>query len=135
MTDVADDTLVTTLVTDRLYRLGGLARLDGSISWVPREATGFEPINCYLLKSDSSALLVDTGVEAHQDIVLEQLAACLAPDVELQVMLTRLEPDCIGNLGAIAERYEVTRVYGGGVSNPFDFFDDVNSAEMIRSGS
>lgn len=120
------------LVQDKLYRLGGAVELDGRISWIPHDREGFEPINCYLIKDGSHALLVDTGVAAHRDLVVQQLKELIGDQTPLSIFLTRFEPDCLSNLAEIVEKFPVEHVYGGGVSNPFDFFDDLSTDEQLR---
>lgn len=123
---------IVEIVPGRLYRLGDNVEVDGRISWVSLGANGFEPINSYLLLEDHAALLVDTGVACHEERIVQQLRRLLPRDAALSVFLTRLESDCLGNLGAISTNVPVSRVYAGGVSNPFDYFEDINSAEMMR---
>lgn len=106
--------------------------MDGRISWIPHGREGFEPINCYLIKDGSHALLVDTGVAAHRDLVVQQLKELIGDRTPLSIFLTRFEPDCLTNLAAIVENFPVEHVYGGGVSNPFDFFDDLSTDEQLR---
>ncbi len=110
------------LVEGRLYRLGGTAPRDGSISWAPADGSA-EPINCYLLLEGDRAMLVDTGVAAHEEEIMRQLEKVMPLDCRLSIFLTRAELDCLGNLAAIAREFPVDNVLTGGVVNPFDAFD------------
>lgn len=124
--------LAATGLAHELFRLGGTVRLDGRLSWAPADAKGFEPINAYLLRDGPTALLIDAGVAVHRQQIIDQLRTLLDPGTRLSVLLTRFEPDCLINLGAIKDTFRVERVYGGGVSNPFDFFDDVSTDAQVR---
>jgi flavorubredoxin len=114
---------IVELVPGRLYRLGGSVPASPRISWLPAGRTGYEPINAYLLREGSSAVLVDSGVRAHGDVLLSQLATLLEPGSELSLFFTRNELDCIGNIDRLADAYEVGSIYAGGRANPFESFD------------
>lgn len=116
-----------------LFRLGGRELRDGRISWAPADGA-YEPINCYLLLEGRRGLLIDTGVAAHEEVILEQLASLLPNDCQLSIFLTRAELDCMGNLSAIADCFPLDCVYTGGVVNPFDTFDHATSLvqETVR---
>lgn len=111
--------------------------IDGRISWLPASATGHESINAYLLREEDHALLVDTGVAYHRELVLAQLHELLPKGSALRVFLTRAEADCLTNLDAIMGEFDLAEVYAGGVLNPFDFFDEildeVSRDELVRS--
>ena len=44
--------------------------------------------------------------------------------------MTRREPDAIGNLPGIVSRFDLEAVYCGGVINPLDFFERVDTVSM-----
>jgi flavorubredoxin len=121
------------LVPNKLYGLGGLAPIESGFSWLPKGVTGYEPVNAFLLLEDDGALLVDTGVPAHKEIVKAQLEELIGSERELQVFLTRFEPDCLANLPTLTANFNFHTINGGGVLNPFDFFDDISSAEQVKS--
>ena len=123
------------LVPERLYRLGGLISLRGTISWVPKAAVGHLPVNCYLLRENASWLLVDTGVPAHAAQIGEQLHRLVPSEEELQLYVTRIEPDVVSNLRMLTNHFGVEKVYGGGVMNPFDYFDDLSAEAHIQADS
>ena len=123
------------LVPGRLYAIGDVIPLDGRISWVPDSASGYQPINCYLLIEGDRALLVDTGVPIHEDSVVRQLQTVLRANPKLDIYLTRAEMDCVGNLGTISEAFSVGTVYTGGRFNPFDAFDQLGSISDGRPGA
>ena len=122
-----------TLVPGRLHRLGGVAPLDGRISWARPDATGHEPIGCYLLTEGDEATLVDTGVALHSAEVVRQLGMLIPRGSTLRVFLTRLEPDCLSGLGGILDAFHVPELTAGGAANAFDFFDDINTADVVEA--
>ncbi len=102
-----------------LLRLGGISEVGPTVSWCPPGITGWQPINAYLITSGDAAVLVDTGVGAHVDLVLEQLRASLRPGAHLSVILTRTEMECCLNLPAIEREFVVDEVwYTGGITVP-----------------
>ncbi len=113
------------LIPGSLYALGDAAAASGAISWIPVTEEGYEPINCYLLLDEGGALLVDTGVAAHDATLVAQLEQLLPPGTPLSIFLTRFEGDTITNLETVIRHFRVQHVYGGGVANPFDYFDDI----------
>lgn len=96
-------------LSDDLVVISDLVPLDGRISWAPPGARGFEPNNKFLVTSPEHALLLDTGVAAHGESLLEALAALLGPR-RLVILTTRNELDCIGNLGILLDRYPDAQV-------------------------
>jgi flavorubredoxin len=125
------------LAGGRLLVVGGYVRADGTASWLPASASGWQPSNCYLLLEGDRAALVDTGLAAHAGIVVEQLRRHVPDGVPLSVFLTRAELDCIGNLGPIASSLPLEGVFTGGNNNPFDAFDavpDVRGAVHLHVG-
>jgi flavorubredoxin len=80
-------------------------------SWLPPEARGFEPFNIYLALNPESALLIDTGPPAHREQILGALRKLIGAR-RLIVMVTRSELECIGNIGAVVDRYPVSKVLG-----------------------
>lgn len=113
-------------LADGLAVLGGLIPLDGRVSWVPSQATGYQPSNCYLITDSDSALLVDSGLAVHEDEVVGDLVRELGEGSALSLFFTRGEMDCVSNLAPIAGHFEIEGLYTGGATNPFDAFDDVN---------
>jgi hypothetical protein len=103
----------------RLYALGGSVERDGRLSWVAPDATGHEPLNCYLLTGSEGALLIDTGAAVHAEHILAQLRSVLPAGARLSILLTRTEMDCPLNVPAIEALYDVEMVrFTGGVTIP-----------------
>lgn len=87
--------------------------VDGRVSWHPPEVRGHATVNCYLLKQDGNALLIDTGVGAHRTDVTGQLADELPASTRLEILLLRQgEFDSIGNLLPLARSFSVKTIYG-----------------------
>ncbi|MEE2031466.1 MULTISPECIES: oxygen-binding di-iron domain-containing protein [Rhodococcus] len=121
------------LVPDALYAVGDAAPNDGRLSWASPGTSAFEPVNSFLLVEDGHALLIDPGVAAHESTMLGQLGEILGPETKLSVFCTRFEGDCVTALGPVIRDFNVVSIFGGGVSNPFDFFEDVSPQEQIRT--
>ncbi len=123
------------LVPGKLWLLGASIPLDGRISWVPADATGWQPVNTYLLKDAGGALVIDPGIYIHHEIVGEQLERLVPRGSDVSIYLTRAEPDVSGNLGEIASRFHVAHFYCGGGPNPFDAFEAVGSIDQQNRGT
>ncbi|MFD1211856.1 hypothetical protein ACFQ36_07360 [Arthrobacter sp. GCM10027362] len=106
--------------------LGGLIPLDDRVSWVPAGSAGFQPSNCYLLTEGQSRLLVDSGLAVHSQEILADLAGLIGEGGSVSMFFTRSEMDCVSNLEPIARRFDIERLFTGGVINPFDAFDDLS---------
>lgn len=119
------------LAPGALHAVGGVLPYDDRLSWAPAGARGLQPINAYLLTRDGEPLLIDTGVAAHCESVMAGLDALLAEGQELSIFLTRSEYECIGNLPAVAARFAIRALFTGGVTNPFDAFDEVASPHAL----
>jgi flavorubredoxin len=115
------------LVPGKLFALGGTIQLDGRVTWVPADAHGWQPAQCYLALGGDSALLIDTGLKHHEAAVLSQLHELLPRGTRLSIFLTRSEFDCTGNFGAVLAAFEVDSLYTGGTTNPFDAFADMTA--------
>lgn len=122
-----------TVVQDSLYAMGDVAATSGALTWLPESETAYEPINAFLLVQRDEALLVDTGVSAHEETLISQLRQLVPRGMPVSIIFTRFEGDTLTNLGPILRNFSVRRVIGGGVSNPFDFFDDLSPQEHIKT--
>ena len=99
---------VVELTEGKSYALHNTFALDGRISAYPISARGHSVSNCYLLKEDSGALLLDTGYAAHETEILAQLASLVEPDTPLHLLPLRInEFMSVGNAMAIAKRFNV----------------------------
>jgi flavorubredoxin len=114
---------VAEIVSDKLYAVGGMVKLDGRVSWAPSTAVGYQPTNSYVLIENDTALIVDPGLASHGTLVKKQLRALLPNGSGVLVFLTRAELDCVGNLGNVALSYRIKQLFTSGVRNPFDSFE------------
>jgi flavorubredoxin len=117
---------VVEVVPGRIYRLGGFIELDGRISWAPPIPGRYTPNNCYAVVEEDRAYLIDTGVAAHREIVIEQLEELLPTDRPVTAFLTRSEYMCSGNLAAICNTGRVDELVTTS-RNPF-----AGSTEIVR---
>jgi flavorubredoxin len=116
------------IVPDQLYVFGANVPLDARTSWCPPGFVGHQSMNCYVLRAGAEAMLVDPGPRVIEGDVVAGAAAALHGVATVPVFLTRYQLDGIGNLAALARTVPIGTVYSGGVSNPFDAFDQVTSA-------
>ena len=114
------------IVPGRIYRLGGFIELDGRISWAPPIPGRFTPNNCYAVAEADRVYLIDTGVAAHREIVIDQLKGLLPPDRPVTAFLTRSEYMCSGNLAAICNTGSIEELVTTS-RNPF-----AGSTEIVR---
>lgn len=99
---------IVELAEGKVYALHNKFALDGRISAYPISARGHSVSNCYLLKEDAGALLLDTGYAAHETEVLMQLESILDPATPLAMLPLRInEFMSVGNAMAIAKRFNV----------------------------
>jgi flavorubredoxin len=112
------------ILPGRLWALGDVIPLDGSVTWAPADG-GYQPLNSYLVRNGDDALLVDSGPKIHEQVLMDQLEALLAPGSRVTVFITRAEFDCMGGLPAVAARYEIERILTGGSQSPLDDLVDI----------
>ncbi|MCY4384591.1 MAG: hypothetical protein OXE44_15750 [Nitrospinae bacterium] len=99
---------VVELTEGKVFALHNTFPLDGRISAYPISARGQSVSNCYLLKEESGALLLDTGYAAHEAEILAQLESLIDPDLPLHLLPLRInEFMSVGNAMAIAKRFNV----------------------------
>ena len=119
-----------------LTAIGGWLSAAASTSWLPMNGHGWFPVPCYLLRSGSKAVLIDTGLAIHHDAVRSGLSGTLAPGATLDVLLTRREPDMLMNLPWIVRSYGVASVRCSGPVDPFDYvekLEEAMTAEQMRA--
>jgi glyoxylase-like metal-dependent hydrolase (beta-lactamase superfamily II) len=102
---------VVVLCDQRLYALTNPYPVDGPVSTHPLEATGFAPMNVYVLIEGTDVLIVDTGWSFQELVILEQLRGLVPPDARLSILLTRPgELNSICNVRSIAEHFPVQSI-------------------------
>lgn len=104
---------IVELGQDKLYALSNAYAIDGRVSWHTPGARGYAPSNCYLLIEGDEALLIDTGLTVHEEVLITQLRDRLSPRAQLSVMVLREgEFDSMCNLVPIVAAFGVTQTYG-----------------------
>ena len=103
---------IATLADGRLYALHNAYVLDGRVSSYPSSARGWAASNCYLLRQDDGALLLDTGFAAHGGAILRQLDTLIDRKLPLAIMPLRInEFMSVGNALAISRVFNVKECY------------------------
>jgi hypothetical protein len=125
---------VVELVPELVFAIGGVLPLDERISWAPKGASGYQPAGTYLVLADEMPLVIDPGLAWVEDEVVRGLSSLVPAGTTIDVFLTRSQLECVGNLGAVAARYPIRRIYTGGVRNPFDAFDASPSIDQRSAG-
>ncbi|MBT3398777.1 MAG: hypothetical protein HOL07_13405 [Rhodospirillaceae bacterium] len=116
------------LSAGRVYALQSSFELNGRISAYPESARGYSVGNCYLLKEDDRALLLDTGYAAYEQDILDQLGSLIGPDTPLSVFPLRInEFMSVSNAVAIAKRFNVVQCY-----SPVPDIEDWIEFETLR---
>lgn len=69
---------VTELAKGKLYALQNVYPLDGRASSYPISARGFTTSNCYLIKEDDGAIMLNSGYPVHAPSILKQLSTLIS---------------------------------------------------------
>jgi flavorubredoxin len=112
---------ITTLVPDRLYRIGCVVR-GQRLSWLPADIDGYEPLNAYLLTDKDNCIFVDTG----SAIMLPAIKSALEiiGDRKVWVYFTRNEAETIGNLGYLLGTCENPTMLFGSAGGVLEWVND-----------
>lgn len=114
---------VTTLLPDRLYRVGCIVRAE-RLSWLPDDlADTFEPLNAYVVTDDAHCVFVEPGAP----ILLPALQAAIERLVghrRVWVNFTRNEADCIGNMGYVFGSCARPTLLFGGAGGILEWIND-----------
>ncbi len=89
---------VTTLIPDRLYRIGCVVRAE-MLSWLPEDLDAYEPLNAYMLMDDENCIFQELGMPV--TLPAMQSALELVGKRKVYVWFSRNELDCIGNMGYV----------------------------------
>lgn len=104
---------ITELLPGKVFALHNIVKLDGRIGHYPFSARGFAPCNCYLLREEDGALLLDTGFAAHKDAILDQLDALIGQSIPLSLIALRINDYLsVCNAVPIARNFAVAQLYG-----------------------
>jgi hypothetical protein len=113
---------VTTLVPNRLYRVGCLVRAE-RLSWLPQDLPAFEPLNAYLLLDQDDFVFMEMGAPVMLPAI--QSALDLVGDRKPWVWFSRNEADCIGNMGyVLAKTSKPTLLFGSIAGGIFEWIND-----------
>jgi flavorubredoxin len=105
---------IATIADGQLYALQNVMELDGRVSAYPANARGYSVSNCYLIKQGDRALLLDSGLSAHEASIIAQIRALTTPDTLLSVFPLRInEYMSVCNVEAIAQSFNVEQCYSG----------------------
>ena len=103
---------ITELSPGKLYALHNAYPLDGRASSYPVKARGFTSSNCYLLKEEDGAIMLDSGYPVHAPSILQQLSTLISPTHPLSMFPLRMnEFMSVCNVNAIAEKFNVVECY------------------------
>ncbi len=113
-------------LADGVFALSCLVDLRQPVSWVAPGTSGFDPSTCYLIIDGDEAHLIDTGLRACGPTLIRQLSSLVPTSMPLHVALTRVEPDCLGNLDLIAERMCLVRISSQSNVIPLDYLGPIS---------
>jgi hypothetical protein len=97
-------------LADKLTVLSNPYELDGRVSSYPRDARGYAPMQCYLLREEDRALLIGTGLSSQQQQILDQLGT-LVEGARLSLIPSGFDFTRLCNARPIADRFGVEFVY------------------------
>jgi len=104
---------VITIAEGKLYQLPNPYELNGYVTSHPADATGWAPMNCYLLVENGRALLIDSGYSVAEKSVLRQLSSLIDTETPIEFFPTGLgEFNVVCNAKAITENFNVVKYYG-----------------------
>jgi flavorubredoxin len=105
---------IGTIADGKLYALQNVMELDGRVSAYPANARGYSVSNCYLIKEGNRALLLDSGLSAHEASIIAQIRSLTTSDTLLSVFPLRInEYMSVCNVEAIAQSFNVEQCYSG----------------------
>jgi hypothetical protein len=103
---------ILTLADNQLYALQNVFKLHGQASAYPGDATGYSVCNCYLIKQGDRAVLLDSGLVAHEQSLISQINRVIDPGTRLSVYPLRInEFMSVCNVEALAGAFDVEQCY------------------------
>ncbi|MES2187500.1 MAG: hypothetical protein V4505_23320 [Pseudomonadota bacterium] len=103
---------IHTLVEGKVYALQNVFQLEGRASAYPADATGYSVCNCYLIKQGDRAVLLDSGLVAHEQSIIAQINSLIDPGTRLSVYPLRInEFMSVCNVEALAGAFDVEQCY------------------------
>ena len=105
---------ITTIADGQLYALQNVLELDGRVSAYPANARGYSVSNCYLVTQGHHALLLDSGLSAHETSIIGMIRSLTKADTLLSIFPLRInEYMSVCNVEAIAQSFNVEQCYSG----------------------
>lgn len=106
------ESTITDLGDGKAFALHNILELDGRVSAYPKSTRGFSSMNCYLLREDNAAVLLDTGFNGQIDFLTEQISSLITKDTPLSLYpLRQNEFMSVGNIVALANRFNVVEAF------------------------
>ena len=78
------------LSSNKAFSIQNIVKLDGRLSEYPPNQGGYVPLNCYLLKEENGAFLLDTGYLYHKKNGLDKIKYMLGPEKPLKSIQLRI---------------------------------------------
>ncbi len=114
---------VLEIVPGALYAVGGGISSDISVSWIPAGLGGWMPVQCFVFRDGTDAMVMDCGLGAHTAEIQAGLRAALAGVTTPKLLVSRWEPDSMANLPWLIGTFAIREVLSYGGLDPLDFFD------------
>jgi hypothetical protein len=115
---------IAALAPGKLYALQHAFALDGRVSCYAESARGYAVANCYLVKEEDAALLIDTGFGKDEPAIRAEIEELIAPGSPLSLFPLRLnEFMSINNVESFAGHFNVEQCYTNNIDAAlwFDF--------------
>ena len=124
------ESTITDLGEGKAFALHNILELDGRVSAYPKSTRGFSSMNCYLLREDNAAVLLDTGFNGQIDFLSEQISSLITKDTPLSLYpLRQNEFMSVGNIVALANRFNVVEAFSNRPN--IDFWFDFELEDFI----
>ncbi len=124
------ESTITDLGDGKAFALHNILELDGRVSAYPKSTRGFSSMNCYLLREDNAAVLLDTGFNGQIDFLTEQISSLITKDTPLSLYpLRQNEFMSVGNIVALANRFNVVEAFSNRPN--IDFWFDFELEDFI----
>jgi hypothetical protein len=111
------------IVPGALYAVGGGVPPEISVSWIPAGLHGWMPVQCFVFRSGTDAVVMDCGLAAHTAEIEVGLVDVLSGAATPKLLVSRWEPDSMVNLPWLINRFGIREVLSYGGVDPLDFFD------------
>jgi hypothetical protein len=104
---------VITLAEGSLYQLPNPYELNGFVATHPAGATGWAPLNSYLLVENGHAMLIDSGYSVHEESLMRQLSSVIDSSTPLQFFPSSIgEFNVVCNARPLTNHFNVVKYYG-----------------------